>query len=402
VIGGYAASVDTEAAAAFWSYTHKDNEGEGGRIVQLARDLQAQYGVLTGGELTLFLDEDKIEWGDDLRDRIDKAIAETTFFIPIITARYFQSDECRKELIAFSQRATIKKASSLLLPIYYTDVPELSAQDGPTNSTMRLVKEHKWEDWRSLCLEDISSAEYRKGVRHLAERLVGVVRDLTGEQGSPAIAQSETSTSSTASAQVADAEDEEPGLVELLAEGEEAMPEWTKIIGAASPEIEQIGNLAGEAAEQMTVSDAKGGGASGRLKITIGLAEKLKPHADAILTLGQANAAIMVKVGPAISALLERIEADPQLTLQTEGVPEFIDGIKTLAQNGKGAVASLQGFSTSFDQTAKLSRALRPPIRDIQNGLRGFVDAQAIYDEWERRIEDIYTEADSDTEPDAG
>jgi hypothetical protein len=357
---------------------------------------------LTGGELTLFLDEDKIEWGDDLRDRIDKAIAETTFFIPIITARYFQSDECRKELIAFSQRATIKKASSLLLPIYYTDVPELSAQDGPTNSTMRLVKEHKWEDWRSLCLEDISSAEYRKGVRHLAERLVGVVRDLTGEQGSPAIAQSETSTSSTASAQVADAEDEEPGLVELLAEGEEAMPEWTKIIGAASPEIEQIGNLAGEAAEQMTVSDAKGGGASGRLKITIGLAEKLKPHADAILTLGQANAAIMVKVGPAISALLERIEADPQLTLQTEGVPEFIDGIKTLAQNGKGAVASLQGFSTSFDQTAKLSRALRPPIRDIQNGLRGFVDAQAIYDEWERRIEDIYTEADSDTEPDAG
>jgi hypothetical protein len=84
----------------------------------------------------------------------------------------------------------------------------------------------------------------------------------------------------------------------------------------------------------------------------------------------------MVKVGPAISALLERIEADPDLTLQTEGVPEFIDGIATLARNGKNAVASLQGFSTSFDQTAKLSRALRPPIRDIQNGLRGFVDAQ--------------------------
>jgi hypothetical protein len=380
--------MDTEAAAAFWSYTHKDDEAEGGRIVQLARDLQNQYGVLTGGELTLFLDKDKIEWGDELRARIDQALAGTTFFIPIITPRYFQSNECRRELIVFAQETKRLKVESLLLPIFYVDVHELFAQDEPCDSAMRLVKEHKHEDWRLLCLEDPSSSEYRKGVRRLAERLVSVVQKLTQEpQASDTAEQAGDSSSSIA--EDIQADDNEPGLIELLAEGEKAIPKWNKIIEAASPEIEQIGNLATDAATQMGASDAKGGGASGRLRVTIGLAERLKPHAEAILKLGQENATILVKVDPAITELLRQIEADPQAALQTEGAPEFIKSVSTLAQSGKGAVEYLRGMSESFDQTARVSRTLRPPIRDIQRGLRGFMDAQSIYDAWENKLKTI-------------
>jgi hypothetical protein len=377
--------MDTEAAAAFWSYVHKDNDAEGGRIVQLAHDLEEQYGILTGGKLTLFLDKDKIEWGDELRDGIDRALAGTTFFVPIITPRYFQSDECRRELIVFSQETKRLRVESLLLPVYYVEVPELFAKDEPSDSAMRLVSEHKHEDWRSLSLEEVSSTAYRKGVRRLAERLVKVVQELTQETQ---VSASEHAGHSTTTRDI-NADDDAPGLIELLAEGEAAMPEWNRIIEAASPEIEQIGNLASEAADQMRASDAKGGGASGKLKVAIALAERLKPHAEATLKLGQENATILVKIDPAITELLSQIEADPETALQTEGAPGFINSIATLAQSGKRNVESLQSLSASLDGTAQASRTLRPPIRDIQRGLRGFVDAQAIYDEWERRLNAI-------------
>jgi hypothetical protein len=375
--------VDSEAAAAFWSYTHTDNQAEGDRIVRLAHDLQSQYGVLMGGKLSLFLDADKIEWGDDLRAQVDLALAGTTFFIPIITPSYFLSDECRRELIVFVQETQRLKVESLLLPIYYTEVPELYAKSvEPADEAMRLVHPYKYEDWRALCLEDTSSAEYRKGVRRLAERLVRVVRQLT----EPPEVTITKGTGEAAPPLEPEADDEEPGLVERLAEGEAALPEWAKVIEAASPEIEQLATLASDATERMLAS---GGGASVILKITIDLAERLKPHAAEILKLGQENAAILVKVDPAITALLEKIEADPDQALQTEGVPAFLTDMDTLAHSGKQAVEALRGMSQSFDETARLSRALRPPIRDMQRGLRGFVDAQSIYDAWERRVQAI-------------
>jgi hypothetical protein len=36
-------------AQGFWSYVHKDNEGMHGAIVRVARHVQDEYGVITGG-----------------------------------------------------------------------------------------------------------------------------------------------------------------------------------------------------------------------------------------------------------------------------------------------------------------------------------------------------------------
>src|SRR5690349_7182667 len=109
----------TEGAGAFWSYVHADDEAERGRIVNLGADLASAYGLLTGGDLDLFLDRDALHWGDDWRQRISDAIAATTFFIPIVTPRYFNSPECRRELIEFDREARRLGAGALLLPILY-------------------------------------------------------------------------------------------------------------------------------------------------------------------------------------------------------------------------------------------------------------------------------------------
>ena len=63
----------------FWSYVHADDEAEGERISQLARDVTEQYRMLTGEQLVLFLDKDALNWGDAWRDKIDSSLASVAF-----------------------------------------------------------------------------------------------------------------------------------------------------------------------------------------------------------------------------------------------------------------------------------------------------------------------------------
>lgn len=60
----------------FWSYVHRDDEADGGRIVRLAKDVVDQYEMLTGETISLFLDRDALNWGDNWRAR------STTVFHP--------------------------------------------------------------------------------------------------------------------------------------------------------------------------------------------------------------------------------------------------------------------------------------------------------------------------------
>jgi hypothetical protein len=101
----YRQLVAAAGVGGFWSYAHADESAETGRITQLARNLQEEYSLITGQEIQLFLDRDDLTWGDNWRKHIDEALAGITFFIPILTPRYFQSEECRRELLTFTTRA---------------------------------------------------------------------------------------------------------------------------------------------------------------------------------------------------------------------------------------------------------------------------------------------------------
>jgi len=62
-----------------WSYAHADDQAEGERISRLARDVAAQFEMLTGEPLTLFLDRDAIKWGEEWRDKIDSSLSSVAF-----------------------------------------------------------------------------------------------------------------------------------------------------------------------------------------------------------------------------------------------------------------------------------------------------------------------------------
>jgi len=61
----------------FWSYVHDDDDADNGRISQLARDVVKQFEMLTGEKISLFLDRDKIDWGENWKTKIDTSLASS-------------------------------------------------------------------------------------------------------------------------------------------------------------------------------------------------------------------------------------------------------------------------------------------------------------------------------------
>ena len=79
---------DLDAAVGFLSYSHLDDEADGGRIRRLATKIQAEYRVLTGEQLEIFVDRNDLKWGQKWRERIDGALQSTTFFIPVLSPSF--------------------------------------------------------------------------------------------------------------------------------------------------------------------------------------------------------------------------------------------------------------------------------------------------------------------------
>jgi len=169
-----------ETAAGFWSYSHEDNELDGGAILDLASLIMEEYNLISGEPLKLFIDHDGIAWGEEWRSRINSSLAQTTFFIPIITPRYFMRSECRRELLEFAAKATSLGVEELLLPILYVETQNLSAEN--PDEAIALVARTQYVDWHNTRLLDSKSRDYRVAVNSLARRLLQIARSVAETQ----------------------------------------------------------------------------------------------------------------------------------------------------------------------------------------------------------------------------
>jgi hypothetical protein len=382
--------------AGFWSYAHADDAGERGRITELAYRLQEEYAVLTAQPLRLFLDRDDLTWGDNWRESIEEALAGITFLIPIVTPRYFQSDECRRELLTFTRRAESVGLGELLLPILYVEVPGLDmAADDEALATIARIQ---WDDWRVLRLEDVDSPAYRQGVHRLATRLVRVSEEvarrpvLTDEddlgrrlsEASEAIAGVRGGTSEDSSA-----DDGEPGIVDVLAEAEEALPRWNATIEEMGRVLEEIGVLTQDAALGIHQSDAQGKGFAGRLNVARELAQKLDAPADKLLALGSSYASDLLAVDAGFLTLIDVIDEGLDSEDDRQTARDFFATIYGMGRTSREMVANLKEFSRAIEQTAGFSRDLRPTSRKIQDAIRRVTDGQAVIDTWVSRIDRV-------------
>lgn len=356
-----------------WSYVHDDDDAEGGRIARLARDVKAQYEMLTGDTINLFLDKDALEWGDKWHDKIDEGLASIAFFMPVVTPRYFLHPECRRELRSFAGMATRLGIQELVLPLLYIDVPAIH-DDAPADDLVALVKTFQWVDWTDLRFADLASEAYRRGVHQLASRLVDA-NTKADETDIAANAQALETLTEEATA-------EAPGLLDQLALSESAVPEWTGTIEDMAHEIEIVGAVMEEATRDTEKADEKGKGFAARLLIARRTAERLREPADRILERSNAFASHMHEVDEGFRVLIDQAPAQAADPEQKATVCEFFESIRAMSVTTHESLDSTQGMIDSISELEKMSRDLRAPLRRMKQGLITMLEAREVIDEW--------------------
>jgi hypothetical protein len=371
--------------AGFWGYARRDDEIEGGRVVLLSEKLKAEYLLITGEPLEIFVDR-QVEWGEQWRARIGSALAQTTFFIPIITPTFFQRPECRKELIDFAGQAKSLGVSELLLPIYYIHVPGFG--ESAPDDAVSLVAGYQYVDWRALRLADPESPEYRTGVNGLATRLSTVVSQLATRPVT-SLGAHEAPSSSSEDAETVEADEDAPGALELMAMAETTIPQWNDTILRFGGVMEEIATLTEESAGELSASDAAGRGFAGRVAVANRLAARLEEPSERMALLAQDYSSQLLAVNPGVLAMLRQLP-DPTSDDEVEKAAgaEFSQAIRGAVEAARSNAEPLGEFIAGLDAVASMSRALRAPIGRIRASLRAMQDGQAILDEWGRIIDE--------------
>lgn len=374
-------------SAGFWSYVHADDTSDSGKIRRLAEVVGNEYSILTGEEINIFVDRSEISWGDQWRNRIDSALVGTTFFIPVVTPRYFKSPECRRELLTFSGHVKSLGMNQLIMPILYSKVKELS-NPPKDDEAIALIAEYQWEDWRELRLADEGSSEYRRAVHRLASRLADIAESANAAEGvsTREIAVRQTEPES-------DTVDQEPGFIEVLAQGEEAIPRWGVALNEIGPVLVDIAGLLENSNLRLRESDGINGGFAGRLRVARNLAADLAEPAERVSDLGRLYAEELVNIDPAILTMIRMVEEEPE-NLQDPRVQEFFDQMLDLARNSRKNEPHMADYLRALARIRRVSRDLHAPIDMLVRGLRSMNDGNAVIAEWERRIREVRDDDD--------
>jgi len=373
-------STPTYDSQGFWSYVHKDDAAEGERISRLATDLVDQYEMLTGESISLFLDKVALKWGDRWKDKVDESLASVAFFIPVLTPRYLQSTECRRELHYFARRATHLGVKELVLPILYADIPQLH-DDDCQDELVLLIRSFQWVDWRKLRYSEVSAGDYRQGVSALAERLVQANRQAERADVANNLAPEEDPTESS--------DDELPGTIDNLAKSEEALPHWQASLEGIGEEIEEIGKIMNEGNAAMR-NPAQGASSFAlKLKVAKEIAQRLEGPTNRIWTFSNESAAHLHDVDAGFRVIIEsapgEIESDPSALSTMQG---FFKTVQSLSESSHTAFGAMNEMLEAVAPLERMSRDLRPPMRKLRQGLEVLMEARDVSDEWVQLIAD--------------
>jgi formylglycine-generating enzyme required for sulfatase activity len=157
---------------AFLSYTRFDDEYHGGAISAFRAALSQAVRAMTARTFEIFQDVDGIGLGENWRKRLDIALGEARFFIPILTPSFFQSEACRTELQTFLEFEAESGRDDLILPIYWLPCRVLEDAGLRASDTLaEIIHDRQRSDWRKRRHKPYTDPEVREALEALAEQI---------------------------------------------------------------------------------------------------------------------------------------------------------------------------------------------------------------------------------------
>ena len=199
----------------------------------------------SGKKVRAFLDQEDIAWGDIWMDRLETEILNASVFIPLLSASYLDSENCRLEFNRFQTNASSLGVSELLLPVLLLDAPAVF-NSYSSDDIVQEASARQWEVIEDAILSDPGSAAWKTTMARVADRFVlsygaaeSKLAQLTNADLNAASIVHEVSEEG-----LADPEDDGPGLAELAESIQASMEQLNEDARALQPAIEGLGAAA--------------------------------------------------------------------------------------------------------------------------------------------------------------
>src|ERR1700728_1245033 len=142
---------DLPELVGFFSYSRRDDEHSQGALSRLRSRIHSELRLQLGRDFRLWQDTAAIPDGSLWEDEIKRAIAESVFFIPIVTPAAAASPHCRHEFEAFLKREEALGRSDLIFPLLYITVDALSDERRWRNDDLlKVIAPRQYVDWRKF------------------------------------------------------------------------------------------------------------------------------------------------------------------------------------------------------------------------------------------------------------
>lgn len=367
--------------------TQTPSDGEVTIFLSYSREDDAVYGMIhpfkqmlghfvyakSGRKIKAFLDQDSIEWGEIWRDRLESEILGASVFIPLLSASYLDSDNCRMEFNRFQANATALGVKELLLPVLIVDAPAIF-NESSTDDVVREAAARQWEVIEDAVLSDAGSAAWKTTMSRLANRFVS-----SYEAAEAKLADLDRQDINLADTYQGDVEEESDtddgvGLAELMTSMGQGIEDLTVSAKAMAPAIQALGTAtqsAGPLPPNPTPHQLQTWAAR--------MAKGFGAPAEEISNVGEH----MFETTKSLDTDIQRLRRIAQ---------ELQDSTPSLALNYNEMITQLSGLGEVNAQLNELldkmkpaeylSVPLRRSLRPARRGLTRITDSLRLIDDW--------------------
>jgi hypothetical protein len=136
-----------------------------------------------GRDFEIFQDCEGIAWGQHWRTRLDEALQEALFLIPILTPSYFNSEASRAELETFLELERRSGRKDRILSLYFLTAPVYEQKN---DALAAILHDRQHRDWRHLRIDPLGSAKVMRALDSLARELADAIHGRQEDASPPA------------------------------------------------------------------------------------------------------------------------------------------------------------------------------------------------------------------------